>query len=185
VTVAGDFRGPVIDAAGTRYFEPDGVAFCALGWLPQPSQPPAVRTSFSFRFLALCEATACLARIFIRLLCRRDMVRSPCLYRQDTPLRWLWLPHSRKAFTGFPNRPAPALHSFRRLRSFHASTMNACCRSGCGLFVYEAGFCGCAVVGGGGSSVGGSDGPLSSRRRHPNGPHLSSSGCAQLANHVA
>jgi hypothetical protein len=58
------------------------------------------------RFLALCEATACLVRFFIRLLCRLDIVRSPCLYQQDTPLRWLWLPHSRKTFTGFPDRPA-------------------------------------------------------------------------------
>jgi hypothetical protein len=29
----GDFRGPVIDAAGTRYFEPDGVIFCDLACL--------------------------------------------------------------------------------------------------------------------------------------------------------
>jgi hypothetical protein len=31
---AGDFRGPVISAAGTRYFEPDGVAFCGRRTLP-------------------------------------------------------------------------------------------------------------------------------------------------------
>ena len=32
---AGDFRGPVIGAAGTRYFEPDGVVFCDLACHPQ------------------------------------------------------------------------------------------------------------------------------------------------------
>ena len=33
---AGDFRGPVTGAAGTRHFEPDGVAFCAQACLPRP-----------------------------------------------------------------------------------------------------------------------------------------------------
>ena len=33
---AGDFRGPVMDAAGTRHFEPDGVIFGDLACLPRP-----------------------------------------------------------------------------------------------------------------------------------------------------
>jgi hypothetical protein len=33
---AGDFRGPVIGAAGTRNFEPDDVVFCELAWPPRP-----------------------------------------------------------------------------------------------------------------------------------------------------
>jgi hypothetical protein len=38
----GDFRGPVVGAAGTRHFEPDGVVFCDLACLLRPYQPPAV-----------------------------------------------------------------------------------------------------------------------------------------------
>ena len=34
----GDFMGPVIDAAGTRHFEPDGVVFSRPS-LPCPVQP--------------------------------------------------------------------------------------------------------------------------------------------------
>src|ERR1700760_3160875 len=35
---AGDFRGPVIGAAGTPYFEPDGVVFCQPAtMIPHPS----------------------------------------------------------------------------------------------------------------------------------------------------
>jgi hypothetical protein len=42
---AGDLRGPVIDAAGTRYFEPDGVVFCAELALPddEPGRSEAIR----------------------------------------------------------------------------------------------------------------------------------------------
>jgi hypothetical protein len=36
VLTAGDFRGPVTGAAGTRNFEPDGVAFCASLALQNP-----------------------------------------------------------------------------------------------------------------------------------------------------
>jgi hypothetical protein len=39
---AGDFSGPVIDAAGTRYFEPDGVVFCDLAPPLRCYQPPTV-----------------------------------------------------------------------------------------------------------------------------------------------
>jgi len=38
----GDFRGPVIGAAGTRYFEPDGVVFCDLACPARPCQPATV-----------------------------------------------------------------------------------------------------------------------------------------------
>src|SRR3984893_18744028 len=34
--IAGDLRGPVTGAAGTRYFEPDGVAFLTIGLPPEP-----------------------------------------------------------------------------------------------------------------------------------------------------
>src|ERR1700730_36252 len=34
--IAGDLRGPVAGAAGTRYFEPDGVAFLTIGLPPEP-----------------------------------------------------------------------------------------------------------------------------------------------------
>jgi hypothetical protein len=39
---AGNFRGPVIGAAGTRHFEPDGVFFCNLACLARPCQPATV-----------------------------------------------------------------------------------------------------------------------------------------------
>jgi hypothetical protein len=43
IPVLGDFRGPAIDAAGTRHFEPDGVVFCELACPARPCQPAAAR----------------------------------------------------------------------------------------------------------------------------------------------